>query len=101
MLARVTGAVEDNGSFRDFVTSDRYALAPVIAWKPSADTTITLEGDLISTAQTFDRGIVPLGATCAPCPAAASSASRACRRPMSTTPSASCASSTGSTKTGC
>ncbi|SDA22131.1 iron complex outermembrane recepter protein [Methylobacterium sp. UNC378MF] len=61
VLARVTGAVEDNGSFRDFVTSDRYALAPVIAWKPTTDTTITLEGDFISTAQTFDRGIVPLG----------------------------------------
>ena len=60
VLARVTGAVEDNGSFRDFVHSDRYYLAPVIAWKPSADTTITLEGEVVSTAATFDRGIVPI-----------------------------------------
>ena len=47
VLARVTGAVEDNGSFRDFVRGDRYYLAPVIAWKPTADTTITLEGELV------------------------------------------------------
>nr|WP_276082293.1 TonB-dependent siderophore receptor [Methylobacterium sp. GC_Met_2] len=60
VLARVTGAVEDNGSFRDFVHGDRYDLAPVIAWKPSADTTITLEGEVLSTAGTFDRGIVPI-----------------------------------------
>jgi iron complex outermembrane recepter protein len=60
VLARVTGAFEDNGSFRDFVHGDRYYLAPVIAWKPSADTTITLEGEVLSTAATFDRGIVPI-----------------------------------------
>jgi len=60
ILARITGAVEDNGSFRDFVRSDRYYLAPVIAWKPSADTTITLEGEFISADQTLDRGIVPV-----------------------------------------
>lgn len=60
VLARITGAVEDNGSFRDFVSGDRYHVAPVIAWKPSADTTITLEGAFVSTGTTFDRGIVPL-----------------------------------------
>lgn len=60
VLARVTGAVEDNGSFRDFVHGDRYYVAPVIAWKPSADTTITLEGEVLSTATTFDRGVVPI-----------------------------------------
>lgn len=59
VLARLTGAVEDNGSFRDFVHSDRYYLAPVIAWKPNADTTVTFEGEFISASQTFDRGIVP------------------------------------------
>ncbi|KMO27440.1 TonB-dependent receptor, partial [Methylobacterium tarhaniae] len=59
VLARLTGAVEDNGSFRDFVHSDRYYLAPVIAWKPNADTTVTLEGEFISAGQIFDRGIVP------------------------------------------
>ncbi|MGU3331017.1 TonB-dependent siderophore receptor, partial [Methylobacterium mesophilicum] len=60
VLARITGAVEDNGSFRDFVSGDRYHVAPVIARKPSADTTITLEGAFVSTGTTFDRGIVPL-----------------------------------------
>ncbi|KMO22592.1 TonB-dependent receptor [Methylobacterium platani JCM 14648] len=60
VLARLTGAVEDNGSFRDFVHGDRYYLAPVIAWKPSADTTVTLEGEFTSTNQIFDRGIVPV-----------------------------------------
>ena len=60
VLARVTGAVEDNGSFRDFVHGDRFYLAPVIVWKPTADTTITLEGELVSTATTFDRGVVPI-----------------------------------------
>lgn len=59
VLARVTGAVEDNGSFRDFVSSDRYYLAPVIAWKVTPDTTVTLETEIISAASTFDRGIVP------------------------------------------
>ncbi len=60
VLARLTGAYENNGSFRDFVSSDRYYLAPVIAWKPTADTTITLEGEFLSTAQPLDRGIVPI-----------------------------------------
>ncbi|NGM32595.1 TonB-dependent siderophore receptor [Methylobacterium sp. DB0501] len=60
VLARLTGAVEDNGSFRDFVHGDRYYLAPVIAWKPNADTTVTLEGEFISGSQIFDRGILPL-----------------------------------------
>nr|WP_137829199.1 TonB-dependent siderophore receptor [Methylobacterium sp. L1A1] len=60
VFARVTGAFEDNGSFRDYVSSDRYYIAPVIAWKPSADTTITLEGEFLSTAQPLDRGIVPI-----------------------------------------
>jgi len=60
VLARITGAVEDNGSFRDFVSGDRYHVAPVLAWKPSADTTITLEGAFVSTGTTFDRGVVPL-----------------------------------------
>lgn len=60
VLARLTGAVEDNGSFRDFVHNDRYYLAPVIAWKPNADTTVTLEGEFISGSQIFDRGILPL-----------------------------------------
>ncbi|AWN49835.1 TonB-dependent siderophore receptor [Methylobacterium terrae] len=59
VLARLTGAVEDNGSFRDFVHGDRYYLAPVVAWKPNADTTVTLEGEFISAGQVFDRGIVP------------------------------------------
>ena len=60
ILGRLTGAVEDNGSFRDFVSGDRYHLAPVLAWTPSADTTVTLEGAFVSTGTTFDRGIVPL-----------------------------------------
>ncbi|SFL01100.1 TonB-dependent siderophore receptor [Methylorubrum salsuginis] len=60
VLARLTGAYENNGSFRDFVSSDRYYLAPVIAWKPTADTTVTLEGEVLSTAQPLDRGIVPI-----------------------------------------
>ncbi|MFG5119667.1 TonB-dependent siderophore receptor [Methylorubrum sp. POS3] len=60
VFARITGAFEDNGSFRDFVSSDRYYIAPVIAWKPSADTTITLEGEFLSTAQPLDRGVVPI-----------------------------------------
>ncbi|WP_342149209.1 TonB-dependent siderophore receptor [Methylorubrum sp. SB2] len=59
VLARLTGAFEDNGSFRDFVYSDRYYLAPVIAWKATPDTTITLEGEFLGTAQPLDRGIVP------------------------------------------
>lgn len=60
VLARLTGAVEDNGSFRDFGRSDRYYIAPAIAWRPTADTTVTLEAELLSASSNFDRGIVPI-----------------------------------------
>ncbi len=94
VLARVTGAVEDNSSFRDFVHGDRFYLAPVIAWKPTADTTITLEGEFLSTTATFDRASCRSTATSGPCRATASSASPASRRCATITLSASSASST-------
>jgi iron complex outermembrane receptor protein len=101
VLARITGAVEDNGSFRDFVSSDRYYVAPAIAWRPTADTTITLEGELISAGQIFDRGIVPFRGNVLAVPRSRYIGEPASRRSATITRSASCASSTGSIPTGC
>ncbi len=60
VTARITGAVEDNGSFRDFVSGDRYYIAPAIAWQMTPDTRITLDTEFISTSTSFDRGVVPV-----------------------------------------
>ncbi len=58
---RLNGGAENRRSFREFVETDRFFLAPVLTWQATPDTTITLEGDFIRNIQIFDRGVVAVG----------------------------------------
>jgi iron complex outermembrane receptor protein len=58
ILARLNFAYEDKNSFRDYVSSSRQVLAPVISWQGSGDTRVILEGEMLHDARTFDRGVV-------------------------------------------
>lgn len=55
---RLNAAADNRDSYRDFVSSDRYLIAPVIRWEPSADTRITAEGSFVHDSRIFDRGVV-------------------------------------------
>jgi len=57
VLARVNIAVEDNGSFRNHIFNKREVLAPTLSWKISANTRLTLDGELIRNKNRFDRGV--------------------------------------------
>lgn len=54
--ARFNMAVESGGSFREHVSNDRLFFAPAVLWRPDANTRITLEGEFVDEARTFDRG---------------------------------------------
>lgn len=58
---RLGGAVENTRSFREFVEGDRLFLAPVLTWRATPDTTVTLEAELLRSDQTLDRGVVAVG----------------------------------------
>lgn len=57
LLARVNMAVEDNGSFRDHVNSERRIVSPSLSWQLSPDTRLLLETEFSRTEAVFDRGI--------------------------------------------
>ncbi|NEL61323.1 TonB-dependent siderophore receptor, partial [Escherichia coli] len=67
---RFVGALEESGSFRQFVSQNRYNLAPSIYWKPTAKTDLVFQFEYLNDERTPDRGIpsyqnrpanVPLG----------------------------------------
>lgn len=55
---RLNAAADNRDSYRDFVSSDRYLVAPVLRWQPTPDTRVTLEGSLVHDSRIFDRGVV-------------------------------------------
>ncbi|SFP88143.1 TonB-dependent siderophore receptor [Pseudomonas borbori] len=57
LLGRVNLAVEDNGSFRDHVDSQRRVLSPSLSWQLAPDTRLLLETEFIQQEAVFDRGI--------------------------------------------
>jgi iron complex outermembrane receptor protein len=60
LLYRLNFAYENSGSFRDFVDKQLSLVAPVLTFKISDATTLTLEYEYINLNQTFDRGFPPL-----------------------------------------
>lgn len=61
---RVLGMYENSGSYRDFVDLDRWAVNPILAFKPTDATKITLGYEHAEDKRTADRGIPsfkPLG----------------------------------------
>ncbi|WP_028694576.1 TonB-dependent siderophore receptor [Pseudomonas cremoricolorata] len=57
LLGRVNLAVEDNGSFRDHVDSQRQIVSPSLSWQLSPDTRLLLDTEFSRTDAVFDRGI--------------------------------------------
>ena len=55
---RINGAYEDAGSFRDTVTSKKWALTPSILFRLSEQTKFSYELEVIDQQAPFDRGIV-------------------------------------------
>ena len=54
---RVTGALEDSGSYRDQQFLERHALAPSLAWQPSADTRLVLQVESLEDRRVTDFGV--------------------------------------------
>ncbi|OJA95687.1 TonB-dependent siderophore receptor [Burkholderia ubonensis] len=52
---------EDNGSFRDTVSSKRYLFAPSFTWDIDADTTLHYEFETVRQRAPLDRGVVAVG----------------------------------------
>ena len=57
LLGRVNMAIEDNGSFRDHVNSERRIVSPSLSWQLSPDTRVLLDAEFSRTEAVFDRGI--------------------------------------------
>ncbi len=57
LLSRVNMAIEDNGSFRDHVGSQRRIVSPSLSWQLSPDTRLMLDAEFSRTESVFDRGI--------------------------------------------
>ena len=58
---RITGMIEDSGSYRNFVDLSRWAINPTFAFKLSDQTKITLGYEHAYDHRTSDRGIPSLG----------------------------------------
>jgi iron complex outermembrane receptor protein len=57
VLGRINMAVEDNGSFRDHVSSERRIVSPSLSWQLTPDTKLLLDSEFSRTDAVFDRGI--------------------------------------------
>ncbi|MEH2249200.1 TonB-dependent receptor plug domain-containing protein [Nostoc sp.] len=57
---RLNAAYENAGSFRDFVDTERFIVAPTLTWQISPDTKLTAEVSYIHDARPIDRGLVTL-----------------------------------------
>lgn len=61
LLYRLNVAYEDKGSFRQFVNSDHFFVAPVLQWRISDRTQMTLELDHKNGSSTLDYGVPAIG----------------------------------------
>ncbi|MBD9417303.1 TonB-dependent siderophore receptor [Pseudomonas sp. PDM16] len=57
LLSRINLAVEDNGSFRDYVGNSRQVVTPSLSWQLDEDTLLMLDAEFSRTESVFDRGI--------------------------------------------
>jgi iron complex outermembrane receptor protein len=58
LLYRLNVAGGEQGSFRDFVDSDRVLVAPVVSWQLTPDTKVTVETEFVRNRVVFDRGVI-------------------------------------------
>lgn len=55
---RLNVAVEDRGSFRDYVDASRYFIAPAFTWKLAPATRLNYSGEILRHKTPLDRGVV-------------------------------------------
>jgi len=65
---RLNVAVEDRESFRDFIETRRYLIAPAFTWLVTDSTRLDYTGELLRHRAPFDRGIVAIGTELGPVP---------------------------------
>lgn len=65
---RVSGAYQNNGSFRGFQGGERYLIAPVVSYRPSEWTEFTVEGQYLGQKMQSDVGLTPIGPQAASIP---------------------------------
>ncbi|HEY9736421.1 MAG TPA: TonB-dependent siderophore receptor, partial [Trichocoleus sp.] len=64
----LNAAYQNAGSFRDFVNSERFFIAPVLAWDISDSTTLRLDFEYLYDDPLFDRGLTALSDGSVPLP---------------------------------
>jgi len=57
VLGRFNMALEDNGSFRDHMETQRYVFAPSVSWQLGDKTLLFVSGQYLRNDSVFDRGI--------------------------------------------
>ncbi len=60
LAVRINGAVQDYGSFRDYVTSDKQVITPSVLYQINDTSSVLYEFEYLEQDQLFDRGIVVL-----------------------------------------
>lgn len=68
LLYRMNFAYLDKGSFRDFLSDERFFVAPSFSWRPSDDTEVNLTYEYRNETDQFDSGIPAIGNRPAPVP---------------------------------
>ncbi len=63
---RLNGVYENTQSFRDFVKSEKYLIAPYFLWKPNSSTSLAVLGEITNIERVSDYGTVILGNRPAP-----------------------------------
>ncbi|BAI96745.1 ligand-gated channel [Sphingobium sp. TA15] len=60
LLFRFNGVYQNSGSYRDFVDTEKFVIAPSLEWRPTAGTSLLLEAEYLHRNGGFDRGwLVP------------------------------------------
>ncbi|MGG2395909.1 TonB-dependent siderophore receptor [Pseudomonas sp. SH1-B] len=57
LLGRLNLVTENNGSFRDHASNEKYLVAPSLSWQLNADTRLLIESEFVRNNSVFDRGI--------------------------------------------
>lgn len=65
---RLNAAIENRGSFRDFVDSERYFVAPALTWQSPWGTRIDYNGEWLRHLAPLDRGVVAIDNQLGPVP---------------------------------
>lgn len=65
---RLNAVYQNSDSFRDFVNTERFFIAPVLAWDLSENTTLTLNFEYLHDDPLYDRGLTALSNGSLPLP---------------------------------